>query len=105
MALSTAASEAVWLKGIHREIVSDSDTVDPMTIYCDNKGAIDLAKNPGYRSRTKHISVQHHFIRDKVDAGDIAVMKVASEDMIADCLTKKLSKDAHFRCLPGLGLQ
>ena len=105
MALSMAASEAVWLKGIHHEIVSDSDSVDSLTIYCDNKGAIDLAKNPGYRPRTNHISVQHHFIRDRVEAGDIVVMKVASEDMIADCLTKKLSKDAHFRCFHGLGLQ
>jgi len=103
MALSMAADEAVWLKGIYRELFPDAD--DIMTICCDNKGAIDLAKNPGYRLRTNHISIQHHFIRDLVESGDIVVTKVASEHMIADCLTKKLSKDALFRCLPGLGLQ
>jgi len=102
MALSMAASEAVWLKGIHRELVPGAPEV--VTIHCDNKGAIDLARNPGYRPKTKHISIQHHFIRDRITAGDICVDKVASEDMIADCLTKRLPKDGHNKCVSRLGL-
>jgi len=102
MALSMAASEAVWLKGIHRELVPGAPEV--VTIHCDNKGAIDLARNPGYRPKMKHISIQHHFIRDRITAGDICVDKVASEDMIADCLTKRLPKDGHNKCVSRLGL-
>ena len=102
MALSMAASEAVWLKGQLHELAPR--THETVKICCDNKGAIDLARNPEYRPRTKHISIQHHFIRDRVDSGDISVDKIASENMIADCLTKRLSKDAHCRCLLGLGL-
>jgi len=55
MALSMAASEAVWLKGIYRELVPDAD--DIMAICCDNKGAIDLAKNPEYRPRTYRFNI------------------------------------------------
>ena len=98
MALSMATSEAVWLKGLLHELVPC--THETVKICCDNKGAIDLARNPPI---TKHISIQHHFIRDRVDSGDISVDKIASENMIADCLTKRLSRDAHCRCLPGLG--
>ena len=86
MALSMAASEAVWLKGIYEKLIPGA--LEVLKIHCDNKGAIDLARNPGYRPRTKHISIQHHFIRDRINAGDIRVEKVASEDMTADCLTK-----------------
>ena len=103
VALSMAASEAVWLKGIHQELVPGAHEV--LKIHCDNKVAIDLARNPGYHPRTKHISIQHHFIRDRISAGDIHVEKVASQDISVDCLTKRLSKDAHNECVSRLGLE
>jgi hypothetical protein len=55
MALSMAASEAIWIKGLYRELVVNAPAT--IRIYCDNKGAIDLARNPGYRPKTKHIAV------------------------------------------------
>lgn len=102
MAMSMATSEAIWLKGLHDELCSKiSDSVE---ISCDNKGAIDLAKNPGFRPKTKHIGIQHHFIRDRIDIGEIKVKAISTNEMIADCLTKALPKDKFQTCVFHMGL-
>ena len=41
---------------------------DLVKIYCDNKGAVGLSKNPGFRPKTKHIGIRHHFIRKHVES-------------------------------------
>ncbi|GJX16425.1 hypothetical protein Tco_0217257 [Tanacetum coccineum] len=61
---------------------------------CDNKGAIDLSKNPVQHSRTKHIEIRHHFLRDNVQKGHISIEKVPSVDNIADILTKPLKRES-----------
>nr|GEX23441.1 hypothetical protein [Tanacetum cinerariifolium] len=63
------------------------------TSLCDNKGAIDLSKNPVLHSRTKHIEIRHHFLRDNVKKGNISIEKVSSEDKIFDILTKPLKRE------------
>ncbi|GJS57257.1 hypothetical protein Tco_0652041 [Tanacetum coccineum] len=67
--------------------------LDDIPIMCDNKGAIDLSKNPVQHSRTKHIEIRHHFLRDNVQKGNISIEKVSSEDNIADILTKPLKRE------------
>ncbi|GKF88938.1 hypothetical protein Tco_0262901, partial [Tanacetum coccineum] len=68
--------------------------LDDIPIMCDNKGAIDLSKNPVQQSRTKHIEIRHHFLRDNVQKGNISIEKVTlSEDNIADLLTKPLKRE------------
>jgi hypothetical protein len=103
MALSMAATEAIWLKGLHKELVPQAS--DVVEIFCDNKGSIDLSRNPGYRPKTKHIAVQHHFIRDRIAIGDILVKQIETTNMVADCLTKGLFKDVHNKCISGMGLE
>ncbi len=51
-----------------------------VVIYCDNLNSIQLARNPMFHARTKHIEVHYHFIRDKVLAGDIDLIYVSTED-------------------------
>ena len=65
--------------------------VKPATIFEDNKSAICLAKNPQYHGRAKHIDIKHHFIRQRVQDGDIKLEICKSEDMVADMLTKGLN--------------
>ncbi|CAM9609066.1 unnamed protein product, partial [Discosporangium mesarthrocarpum] len=60
----------------------------------DNKGAIDLVKNPLSSGRTKHIKVRHHFIRDLVDKKEVAILHVASKFQAADILTKALERES-----------
>nr|GEU28933.1 copia protein [Tanacetum cinerariifolium] len=66
--------------------------LDDIPIMCDNKGAIDLIKNPVQHSRTKHIEIRHHFLRDNVQKGNISIEKVSSEQNIADIPTKLLKR-------------
>ena len=61
-------------------------------IKCDNTSAINLTKNPVQHSRSKHIEIRHHFIRDHVNNGNICVEFVPTENQFANILTKPLEK-------------
>ncbi|GJW72612.1 copia protein [Tanacetum coccineum] len=82
-----ACQQALWMK---QALVDYGIRIDNIPIMCDNKGAINLSKNPVQHSRTKHIEIRHHFLRDNVKKGNISIEKVSSEDNIADILTKPL---------------
>ena len=61
-----------------------------MNLYCDNTSAINISKNPVQHSRTKHIDIRHHFIRDLVEEGTIVLEHIPTEKQLADILTKPL---------------
>ncbi|GKD07676.1 hypothetical protein Tco_1187361 [Tanacetum coccineum] len=82
-----ACQQALWMK---QALINYDIRLDDVLIMCDNKGAIDLSKNPVQHSRTKHIEIHHHFLRNNVQKGNIFIEKVSSEDNIADILTKPL---------------
>jgi hypothetical protein len=71
---------------------------------CDNKSAIDLSKNLVLHSRTKHIDLRHHFLRDNVQKGNIEITKVPSEENVADIFTKPLKKETFQIMRLGLGM-
>ncbi|GJX88412.1 retrovirus-related pol polyprotein from transposon TNT 1-94 [Tanacetum coccineum] len=85
-----ACQQALWMK---QALIDYGIRLDDVSIMCDNKGAIDLSKNPVQHSRTKHIEIRHHFLRDNVQKGNISIEKVASEDNIADIFTKPLKRE------------
>ena len=62
-------------------------------IKCDNTSAISIAKNPVQHSRTKHIDVRHHFIRDHVEKGDVSLIFVSTNMQVADIFTKPVSEE------------
>ncbi|GJV06494.1 copia protein [Tanacetum coccineum] len=96
-----ACQQALWIK---QALVDYGIRLDDIPIMYDNKGAIDLSKNPVPHSRTKHIEIRHHFLHDNVQKGNISIEKVASEDNIADILTKPLKREPfNYLCL-GLGM-
>nr|GEV05256.1 copia protein [Tanacetum cinerariifolium] len=82
-----ACQQALWMK---HALINYGICLDDVPIIYDNKGAIDLSKNPVQHSRTKHIEIRHHFLRNNVQKGNISIEKVASEDNIADIFTKPL---------------
>ncbi|GJW81960.1 putative ribonuclease H-like domain-containing protein [Tanacetum coccineum] len=57
-------------------------------IFIDNESTISIAKNPVYHSKTKHIEIRHHFIRDSYEKKLIQVLKIHTDDNVADLLTK-----------------
>jgi hypothetical protein len=77
---------------------------ETIVIDSDNQGAIALSKNPGNHGRSKHIDIQHHFVREVVEAGKIKVTFMPTDKMVADGLTKPLSKEKFRRFRDDLGL-
>lgn len=63
-----------------------------------------LAHNPVHHSRTKHIDVRHHFVREVIEEGQLKLSHVGTEDMLADVLTKALARPKHEHCVKSIGL-
>jgi hypothetical protein len=66
-------------------------------LLCDNESAIRMADNPVEHSRTKHIDIRHHFLRDHQQKGDIDVFYVSTENQLADIFTKPLDEKIFCR--------
>jgi hypothetical protein len=64
---------------------------------CDNESAIRLAGNPVEHSRTKHIDIRHHFLRDHQQRGDIDIYHISTENQVADIFTKALDEKRFCR--------
>ncbi|GKA63771.1 retrovirus-related pol polyprotein from transposon TNT 1-94 [Tanacetum coccineum] len=96
-----ACQQELWMK---QALIDYDVRLDDVPIMCDNKGAIDLSKNPVQHSRTKHIEIRRHFLRDNVQKGHISIEKVPSVDNIADILTKPLKRESFNYLRLGLGM-
>jgi hypothetical protein len=94
-ALASGATELAWL----RQVLCDLGVVLPNapTMWCDNTSAIALASNPVFHSRTKHIEVDYHFIRERVVRGDLHLQFISTDDQLADLFTKPLSTQRFQR--------
>ncbi|GKA95668.1 hypothetical protein Tco_0817763 [Tanacetum coccineum] len=96
-----ACQQALWMK---QALIDYDIQLDDVPIMCDNKGAIDLSKNPMQHSRIKHIEICHHFLCENVQKGHISIEKVPSVDNIADILTKALKRESFNYLRLGLGM-
>ena len=76
-----------------------------MSLYCDNKAAIQIAQNPVQHDRTKHVEVDRHFIKEKLEAKIIKLPFVKSEDQLADVLTKAVSNRVFYNSFDKLGIE
>ena len=88
-----ATKEAIWLRNILEELGFRQSGAT--TLYCDNQAAIALSHNPEYHSRSKHVDIQYHFLRQHVEMKTVSLKFVRSEEMAADGLTKALSRPKH----------
>ena len=81
---TNATKEAIWLRRLLNEIRPETANEPQATIiYCDNQGAIALAKNPQFHARTKHIDIQHHFVREKINEGAVQLEYIETERQVA----------------------
>jgi hypothetical protein len=102
IAQTHAAKEALWLRSFINEVRGTGES--PITINCDNQGAIALAKDNKFHSRTKHIDLRYHFIREAVQDKKITVNYIPMEN-VSDVLTKSLAKPKFQRFVEMLGLR
>ncbi|KAH9680958.1 retrovirus-related pol polyprotein from transposon RE1 [Citrus sinensis] len=94
--------ELLWIKNLMQDLYIQQ--VSPIKLYCDNKAVCDIAHNPVQHDRTKHVEVDRHFIKEKLEAKIIEIPHVRSEDQLADVLTKAVSIQAFNKCLNKLGM-
>ena len=108
-ALSTTESEYISLSESFRSLIPLMELLEEAknmgvpvesgapVIHCkafeDNSGALELARLPKMRPRTKHINVKYHHFREAVASGKISIQHVASKDQLGDALTKNLPRD------------
>ncbi|MCP3662963.1 MAG: Ty1/Copia family ribonuclease HI [Gammaproteobacteria bacterium] len=102
IALSTATPEVIWLRKLLKDLGQPPE--GPTTLYEDNQGAIAIAQNPVAHSRTKHIDIRYHFIREGIESGLMDLEFCPSVFMKADIPIKPLLR-ARFGVLTmALGL-
>ena len=77
---------------------------EPIGIKCNNQGAIALVKDNKFHSRTKHIDLRYHFIREAVEDNKIKMEYVPTDENDADIFTKALARPRFVRFVERLGL-
>ncbi|KAJ9546418.1 hypothetical protein OSB04_018961 [Centaurea solstitialis] len=101
VAAGICCAQVLWL----RNQLQDYDIqLSKIPIYCDNTSAIAIANNPVLHSKTKHIEVRYHFIRDHVMNGDIGLHFVPTEYQLADLFTKPLDVTRFNMLISELGM-
>ncbi|GJT41874.1 retrovirus-related pol polyprotein from transposon TNT 1-94 [Tanacetum coccineum] len=88
--MAQTTCELVWLRNLLSEIGFPQSK--PMKMWCDNQATIYIATNPVFHQRTKHIEVDCHFTREKLEDGTITTPHIRTESQLADALTKVLPK-------------
>jgi hypothetical protein len=102
---TNATKEAMWLQGFLKQLNPTYEGLGATIIYGDNQGAIALAKNPQFHARTKHIDIQHHFVREKVAEGRVRLKYIHTSQQVADGLTKSLPKDRFMVFRKAVGVE
>ena len=96
-AAAAVKERAIYLRYLLADVLSRDVLTQPVVLLEDNQSAIKLARNLDTSSRTKHIDIRHHLVKDHVARGDVVLMYVSTEDQAADGLTKSLDAEKHER--------
>uniref|UniRef100_A0A2N9G1J0 Uncharacterized protein n=1 Tax=Fagus sylvatica TaxID=28930 RepID=A0A2N9G1J0_FAGSY len=85
-ALADTTSELLWLRWLLQDLGVSTSSATP--IYCDNRSAIQIARNDVFHKRTKHIEIDCHLVRHHLLQGSLQLISVSSHDQLADIFTK-----------------
>ncbi|GJW91948.1 ribonuclease H-like domain-containing protein [Tanacetum coccineum] len=102
VALSASCAQVMWMRTQLKDYGFDYNKI-PM--YCDFQSAIAISCNPVYHSRTKHINVRYHFIKEQVERGIIDLYFVRTEYQLADMFTKALSQERFEYLVRRIGMR
>ena len=102
-AMTGACCELTWL----RYLLIDLGVLhlEPALLYCDNKAALHIIPNPVFHERTRHIEMDCHYIRDRIQDGSVATRFLTSTHKLENVLTKALGKDVFTSMICKLGVR
>ncbi|KAK6160534.1 hypothetical protein DH2020_003915 [Rehmannia glutinosa] len=101
IAAGSCCKQVLWM----RQQLRDYDVEEKeILILCDNTSAIAITQNPVFHSRTKHIDVRYHFIRDHIEEKDITLEYISTDKQLADIFTKPLCESRFEELKHDLGL-
>jgi hypothetical protein len=101
-AMAQGICEGMWILRVLKELKIEVEL--PLKLYCDNKAAISIAHNPVQHDRTKHIEIDRHFIKEKIDSGTLCLPFIPSNQQTADILTKSLGRTTFEYLISKLGM-
>ncbi|GJR45123.1 retrovirus-related pol polyprotein from transposon TNT 1-94 [Tanacetum coccineum] len=101
VSLSTCCTQVIWMQ---TQLTDYGFHFNKIPIYCDSKSAIAISCNPIQHSRTKHIAVRNHFIKEHVEKGTIELYFVKTDYQLADLFTKALPIDRFNYLVHRLGM-
>ena len=102
MALSDCSRQVVWIRSIFSEI---GYSFSPIPICGDNDGSLFMASNPVTESRSKHIDIRYHYIREVIEQGLVKVFHIDGKNNPADMFTKNLGEIKFIKFRDMLGLE
>ncbi|KAL5840222.1 hypothetical protein ACOSQ4_012830 [Xanthoceras sorbifolium] len=100
-AMAHGVCEGIWLRRLLKELWM---VTEPITIFCDNQAAIRIAKNPVHHDRTKHVEIDRHFIKEKLDDKSVNLLYTSTHLQIAEILTKALPRPIFEELSSKLGM-
>ncbi|KAI5315215.1 hypothetical protein L3X38_044391 [Prunus dulcis] len=101
IAATEACKEMLWMKRFLQELGQEKHKY---IFHCDSQSAIHLSKNPSFHSRSKHIDVRYHWIRDVLESKQLQLEKIHTDDNSSYMMTKSLPKDKYEFCRIAAGL-
>ncbi|GJV04358.1 hypothetical protein Tco_1337927 [Tanacetum coccineum] len=100
--MAATTCELLWLSYLLKDL--NIPTQCPVTLFCDNKSVQQIAANPCYHDRTKHLDIDCHFTRDKVQDGFLQTTYIPTQSQTTDIMTKALGAMQHSYLSSKLGL-
>ncbi|GJU55467.1 retrovirus-related pol polyprotein from transposon TNT 1-94 [Tanacetum coccineum] len=102
VSLSACCAQVIWMR---TQLLDYGFKYNRILMYCDSKSAIAISCNPVQHSKTKHIDIRYHFIKEHVERGTVEIYFVGTEYQLADLFTKALPKERFEYLVHRIGMR